>query len=250
VPFNTNHKIQIVDASGDPCDDNDGRLKILLEAADLNIGNVDILSVPAPLNVVGAGTEASALRVTLANNSSGVITVDGTVGVNVISGFATSDGQLANNHNVVVTSAPTTAVTGTFFQGTQPISGTVTANAGSGTLAVSLASVPSHAVTNAGTFAVQAGHNITGGADGVTTDDTSGTVLGADVGCKKIDIQAQTDNTGLIAVGFTGVDATVATGTGILLNAGDIYSLEINNLNLIYIESSVSGEGVRYTYFT
>lgn len=32
---------------------------------------------------------------------------------------------------------------------------TVTANAGSGTLAVSLASVPSHAVTNAGTFAVQ-----------------------------------------------------------------------------------------------
>lgn len=39
---------------------------------------------------------------------------------------------------------------------TQPVSGTVTANAGSGTMAVSLASVPSHAVTNAGTFAVQA----------------------------------------------------------------------------------------------
>lgn len=37
-----------------------------------------------------------------------------------------------------------------------PISGTVTANAGTGTLAVSLASVPSHAVTNAGTFATQA----------------------------------------------------------------------------------------------
>lgn len=39
---------------------------------------------------------------------------------------------------------------------TQPVSGTVTANAGTGTLAVSLASVPSHAVTNAGTFATQA----------------------------------------------------------------------------------------------
>jgi len=58
-----------------------------------------------------------------------------------ITGFATSANQLANNHNVVVTSAPTTAVTGTFFQATQP---------------VSLASVPSHAVTNAGTFATQA----------------------------------------------------------------------------------------------
>ena len=93
-------------------------------------------------------------------------------------------------------------------------------------------------------------HGVTGGADGVTTDDTNGTVLGGDVICQKIDIQAQTDNTGLIAVGFTGVDATVATGTGILLYPGDVYSLEITNLNLIYIQSSVSGEGVRYTYFT
>lgn len=39
---------------------------------------------------------------------------------------------------------------------TQPVSGTVTANAGTGTMAVSLASVPSHDVTNAGTFATQA----------------------------------------------------------------------------------------------
>jgi len=44
------------------------------------------------------------------------------------------------NLHVVVDTAPTTAVTGTFYQATQP---------------VSLASVPSHAVTNAGTFAVQ-----------------------------------------------------------------------------------------------
>jgi hypothetical protein len=74
----------------------------------------------------------------------------------------------------------TVAVTGTFWQATQPVSGTVavTDNAGSltvdapvatpvfvrlsdgsaaiTTLPVSLASVPSHAVTNAGTFAVQA----------------------------------------------------------------------------------------------
>ena len=95
-------------------------------------------------------------------------------------------------------------------------------------------------------------HGITGGADGVTTVTNAGTdvVLGGDVACKKIDIQAQTDNTGLIAVGFTGVDATVATGTGVILNPGDAYSLEINNLNLIYIDATVSGEGVRYTYFT
>ncbi len=95
-------------------------------------------------------------------------------------------------------------------------------------------------------------HGITGGADGVKTVSSAGTdvVLGGDVACKKIDIQAQTDNTGLIAVGFTGVDATEATGTGVILYAGDTYSLEVTNLNLIYIDSTVSGEGVRYTYFT
>lgn len=41
-------------------------------------------------------------------------------------GAATSANQLPNNHDVVVTSAPTTAVTGTFWQATQPVSGTVT----------------------------------------------------------------------------------------------------------------------------
>ena len=95
-------------------------------------------------------------------------------------------------------------------------------------------------------------HGITGGADDVKTVSNAGTdeALGGDVACKKIDIQAQTDNTGLIAVGFTGVDATEATGTGVILYAGDTYSLEMVNLNLIYIDSTVSGEGVRYTYFT
>ena len=54
-----------------------------IAAGDNNIGNVDIVTVPAPLNVVGGGTEAAALRVTLANDSTGVITVDGTVTANL-----------------------------------------------------------------------------------------------------------------------------------------------------------------------
>ena len=92
--------VRLVDKSGDPLDDDAGRLKIFLEAADLNIGNVDVVSVPAPLSVVGGGTEDAALRVTLANNSTGVITVDGSVTVNTISGFATSGNQLAAGHTV------------------------------------------------------------------------------------------------------------------------------------------------------
>jgi len=50
-----------------------------IAAGDNNIGNVDIVTVPAPLDVVGGGAEATALRVTLANDSTGVITVDGTI---------------------------------------------------------------------------------------------------------------------------------------------------------------------------
>lgn len=42
----------------------------------VDIGDVDVTSVPAPLNVVGGGTEAAALRVTIANDSTGLLSVD------------------------------------------------------------------------------------------------------------------------------------------------------------------------------
>lgn len=86
---------------------------------------------------------------------------------------------------------------------------------------------------------------------GVRTVTTAGTdvqLSATTVPCKKVLIQAQTDNTGWIAVGAIGVDATEATGTGSLLAAGDADELEIDNLNKIYIDATVSGEGVRYRY--
>jgi len=57
-----------------------GRLDVVVGAAlpagTNNIGDVDILSVPAPLSTTGGGTEATALRVTVANDSTGVLSVD------------------------------------------------------------------------------------------------------------------------------------------------------------------------------
>lgn len=47
-----------------------------IPAGNNNIGDVDVLSVPAPLSTTGGGTEATALRVTLANDSTGVVSVD------------------------------------------------------------------------------------------------------------------------------------------------------------------------------
>jgi hypothetical protein len=96
------------------------------------------------------------------------------------------------------------------------------------------------------------GHNITGIGHGVKTVTTAGTdvALAASTPCKRVTVQAQTDNTSLIAVGGSGVDATIATGTGVVLYPGDVFELDIDNLADIYIDSLVSTEGVRFTYFT
>jgi hypothetical protein len=83
--------------------------------------------------VTGGGTEAEALRVTLANDSTGVVSVDD--------------------------NGASLTVDGTFWQATQP---------------VSLALVPTHDVTNAGTFAVQATQsgtwNVADGGGSLTVD--------------------------------------------------------------------------------
>lgn len=75
-------------------DDNGGSLtvdgSVTIGAGTANIGDVDVLTVPAPLSTTGGGTEATALRVTVASDSTGVLsiddnggslTVDGTVAV-------------------------------------------------------------------------------------------------------------------------------------------------------------------------
>lgn len=73
---------------------------LTIAAGDNNIGNVDIVTVPAPLSTTGGGTEATALRVTVASDSTGVLsvddnggalTVDGTVSVNLNAGTNTNE---------------------------------------------------------------------------------------------------------------------------------------------------------------
>lgn len=67
---------------------------------------VDVLTVPAPLSTTGGGTEATALRVTVASDSTGVLsvddnggslTIDGTVTASNTSGDVASDGVDSGN---------------------------------------------------------------------------------------------------------------------------------------------------------
>lgn len=125
--------------------------------------------------------------------------------------------------------------------------GKLTANSG-----VDIGDVDILSIATGSNIIGRVGHDVTGIGHGVKVVTTAGTdlALATSTACKKVDIQAQTDNTSVIAVGGSGVDATVATGTGVLLYPGDVYSLEIDNLADVYIDSLVNGEGVRFTYYT
>jgi len=102
------------------------RTKITLGADGVNDGDV---ATGNPLPVTG----------TVAVTNAGLTELAG-----AINGSAQMDVNIA-------ASGATVPVSGTFWQATQPVSGTFW----QATQPVSLASVPSHAVTNAGTFAVQ-----------------------------------------------------------------------------------------------
>jgi hypothetical protein len=97
-------------------------------------------------------------------------------------------------------------------------------------------------------------HTTTGTADGNKLVTTAGTavVLAASTLAKWVTIQAYRSNTGYVAVGGSTVlaSATVGTGRGISLAASESVTLPIANLNTVYVDSTVNGEGVRYTYGT
>ncbi len=97
------------------------------------------------------------------------------------------------------------------------------------------------------------GHDITGIDHGVETVDSAGThqaIVTSSTPAKGVIVQAQTDNTNAIAVGATGVDAVIATGTGIILYAGDSVYIPCDDLAEVFIDALVTNEGVRFTYFT
>lgn len=59
-------------------------------------------------------------------------------------------------------------------------------------------------------------------------------------------VYAETDNTGTIVVGDSTVIATLATRRGIPLAAGDSVTVNITQLPFIYIDATISGDGVSW----
>jgi hypothetical protein len=251
-----------------------------IAAGDNNIGNVDIVSLPASTNtieVVGDAAENAAAAGnpvlvggrydssarTLGDGDAGAIALDAdgavhvTDGGNAITVDGTVTADLSSTDNavldaMVVDLAAMEVLLTTIDSDTDAIKTAVQILDDWDDSDYANVNMNIAGSDVAAGNAVPTTHSVTGIAHGVKAVTTAGSHVALDTStaCKKVDIQAQTDNTNVIAVGASGVDATVATGTGVLLNAGDVYSLEIDNLNDVYIDSLVDGEGVRFTYFT
>ena len=83
---------------------------------------------------------------------------------------------------------------------------------------------------------------------GNNTDIDSGDdeqITASSTPCKHVDIMATITNTGIIYIG----DEDVTSATGVALYAGDIYSIDIENLNLIYARASVDNQAIQWVYY-
>lgn len=127
-------------------------------------------------------------------------------------------------------------------------------------LAKSVQAAPSEAViTDPKTSGYKANVNKLGTAYGLGVDSTPATTIyinqvsvvtsgtrvqlsGSSVPIRSICVKALTANTGKMYVG----DVTVTTSNGYELPKDLSICLDVNNINLIYIDASVNGESVSY----
>lgn len=121
-----------------------GALKVEVQNQAQAGSQVEVTNFPATQAV-----SLAAAPLTPVSDNNGSLTIDGAVSVSNLpsvqpvsdnNGSLTVDGAVSVSNfpasqPVTIASMPTTPVTGTFWQATQPISGTVTSNAGTGTFA-------------------------------------------------------------------------------------------------------------------
>ena len=84
----------------------------------------------------------------------------------------------------------------------------------------------------------------------VTVSANVAVLLASSTVVKEVIITAELDNTGVVVVGGSGVVSTLATRTGVPLNAGDSVSFQITNLNAINIAAVVATDGVTFMAFS
>jgi len=92
--------------------------------------------------------------------------------------------------------------------------------------------------------------------DGRKEVATAGTAVALSATSKdvtEVNICAELNNTGVIVIGSSAVIASLATRTGVPLEAGDCQTISLDrnrsiNLTSIYIDSTVNTDGVTYNW--
>lgn len=87
---------------------------------------------------------------------------------------------------------------------------------------------------------------ITSGRKTVSSAGTAETLVATSTPCNEVIITAESDNTGTIAVGGADVVATSGSEKGSILASGESMVLTVNDAQLVYLDASVSGDGVAY----
>jgi hypothetical protein len=234
---------------------------------------VDVLTVPAPLSTTGGGTEATALRVTLATDSTGVVsvddnggalTVDGTVSV---SGTVTVDSELTTADLDTGAGTDTRAVVGLvgsasgggqLIPGSSTdgllvnlgsnndvtVTGTVTANLAAGTNNIGDVDVLSIAAgdNNIGNVdvvtlpSIPAGTNNIGDVDVLSVvPGTGATSLG-----KAEDAAHTTGDTGVMALGVRAASPTERSAGP---TDGDYEPFALNEVGAVWVSPTASANG-------
>lgn len=89
------------------------------------------------------------------------------------------------------------------------------------------------------------------GASGRATVTAAGTaeqLTSTSTKCIWVTVTAELNNTGVICIGGSSVVAALATRTGTPLEAGDSAYVPIADLSYLYIDATVTGDGVTYDY--
>ena len=182
----------------------------------------------------GGGVEAGALRVTIASDSTGLVSVDdngGSLTVDAASlPLPTGASTLAEQQSQTTLLGTIDADTGSILTNTGTIAGAV-----SGTeMQVDVVTMPSVAVTNAGTFVVQVDGTALTRLTDIETNTDSGAVVGNGTAATAQRVTLANDSTGIIAL----TTSTASIGK-LAANSGvDIGDVDVTTLPAITIAAA------------
>jgi hypothetical protein len=178
----------------------------------------------AALSVTGGGAEASALRVTLASDSTGVLSVDdngSTLSVDDGGGALTVDGTVAATQsgtwNITNVSGTVSLPTGAATAAKQPALGTAgTASSDVITIQGVASMTPLQVADNGSTLSVD------DGAGSLTVDNAALSVTGGGAEATALRVTLASDSTGVLSVDDNGSTLSVDDGGGTLTVDGTV----------------------------